>query len=110
MAWGTKSRQERGYGAGWDKKRKRILARDGGLCQCKQCKASGIPLIANEVDHVMSKAKAKAAGWNDERIEADANLQSLNSDCHKRKTQEERGKNYRPKVAIGLDGFPVGAP
>jgi 5-methylcytosine-specific restriction protein A len=107
MTWGTKSRQERGYGAGWDKKRKRILSRDGGLCQCKQCRDSGIPLIANEADHVVPKAKARAAGWSDGRIEADDNLQSLNGDCHKRKTQEEQDKGYRPKVAIGFDGFPI---
>lgn len=101
MAWGTKSRQERGYGAAWDKKRKRILARDGGLCQCQQCKDSGIPLIANDVDHIVSKAKAKKMGWSDERTEADLNLQSLHPDCHKRKTQEEQGKGYRSPPSRG---------
>ncbi len=107
MAWSKESRQARGYDARWTRTRLRILARDGGLCQCKECQASGVPEIASEVDHVVSKANAKKVGWNAERIEADDNLQSLHPDHHKRKTQEEQGKTYRPKVAIGLDGFPL---
>lgn len=107
MAWGTASRQSRGYGPAWDRKRKTILARDGGLCRCQQCRDSGAPLIASEVDHIISKAKAKSMGWSDARIEADSNLQSMHPDCHKRKTQEERGKRFTPKQRIGEDGFPV---
>jgi 5-methylcytosine-specific restriction protein A len=107
MAWGKESRQARGYGAKWDRKRKRILERDCGLCQCRHCKASGAINIATEVDHIVSKAKARAMRWTDEQIEADSNLQSINHDCHLRKTEEEQGKTKRPKVTIGLDGWPV---
>lgn len=107
MAWSKLSRHERGYGKEWDKKRLRILVRDAGQCQCAECKKKVVPLTANEVDHIVSKAKAKQMGWTDEQIEADSNLQSLNPDCHKRKTAEEQGKSLRPKVRIGTDGFPI---
>lgn len=109
MVWGTTSRQSRGYGPKWTRTRLRILARDGGLCQCKECQASGVPEIASEVDHIVSKANAKKMGWSEQRIEADDNLQSLHPDCHKRKTVEETGKGFRPKRLIGEDGFPVEA-
>lgn len=55
----------------------------------------------------MSKANARKMGWSEARIEADDNLQSLHPDCHKRKTQEEQGKTFRPKQRIGEDGFPI---
>jgi 5-methylcytosine-specific restriction protein A len=107
MPWPTTSRQSRGYGHEWERTRKRILKRDNHLCQCEHCKADSLTRLATEVDHITSKAKAQAMGWSKERIEADDNLQSINSDCHKRKTQEEQGKTLKPKVRIGLDGWPV---
>jgi 5-methylcytosine-specific restriction protein A len=107
MAWSNESRHKRGYGSAWDKTRKRILARDCSLCQCPHCKASGAIRIATEVDHIISKAKAKEMKWTDERIDADSNLQAINSDCHKRKTQEEQGRKLRPKARISADGWPV---
>ena len=55
--------------------------------------------LATEVDHVMPKSK----GGTD----ADSNLQSINRDCHKRKTIEEQGGIVRPVVRIGLDGYPI---
>jgi 5-methylcytosine-specific restriction protein A len=105
MAWSKLSRQERGYGAEWTKTRLRILRRDNGLCQCRHCKEEDRVTVAHEVDHVVSKAKAAKLGWAEDRIEADANLQAINRDCHKRKTMEDEG--CTEKVRIGLDGFPV---
>lgn len=105
MAWSKLSRQERGYGAEWTKTRLRILKRDCGLCQCRHCKAENRVTPAHEVDHVVSKAKAAKLGWSKARIEADDNLQSINKDCHIRKTMEDEGRTI--KVRIGLDGFPV---
>lgn len=105
MAWSKESRHKRGYGAAWDKKRKRILERDGGLCRCQHCKAAGRILIASEVDHVISKARARKMGWTEERIDDESNLAAINSDCHKRKTAEEEGKTPRP--TIGADGWPT---
>lgn len=107
MAWSKLSRQARGYGAAWDRVRKIVLARDCGLCQCSHCKAAGAIKIATEVDHVVSKAKAAGMKWSAERVDHPSNLQAINSDCHKRKTEEEQGKRLRPKVKIGLDGFPI---
>lgn len=107
MTWGSLSRHERGYGKEWDRLRKRILERDCGLCQCKHCTAAGRVTLASEVDHIVSKAKAKALKWTDAQIDDESNLQAINSECHKRKTKEEQGKTARPRVMIGLDGFPI---
>jgi 5-methylcytosine-specific restriction protein A len=109
MAWSKESRHKRGYGAAWDKKRKRILERDAGLCQCRHCKAACRILIATEVDHVISKAKAREMGWSEEQIDDENNLTAINSDCHKRKTQEEQGRAYRPRRGVGPDGWPIQA-
>lgn len=81
------SRHERGYGTEWDKKRKRILRRDKGLCQ--PCLEQGRPRPARQVDHIVNKAEARARGWTEEQIEADENLQSICDACHKAKTAEE---------------------
>ncbi|GAA0493659.1 HNH endonuclease [Pigmentiphaga daeguensis] len=75
------NRHQRGYGTDWDRTRKRILARDGYLCQCEECQAEGRPLLATEVDHRIPKARG---GTDDE-----SNLRAINRDCHKRKTQRE---------------------
>ena len=93
--WGTKTRQERGYGAAWDKVRQLALARDCGLCQL--CQAKGRPMIATEVDHIVSKARGGSDALD--------NLQAICKPCHTQKTAEEVGKKRRPQ--IGADGWPV---
>jgi 5-methylcytosine-specific restriction protein A len=107
MAWSTESRHKRGYGTSWDKLRKQILERDFYLCQCNDCKG-GLKRAtpASEVDHIISKAKAKLLGWTKEQIDSPNNLQAINTDCHKAKTLIEQGKTYKAKVTIGLDGWP----
>ena len=107
MAWPKLSRQARGYGAAWERVRKMVLARDCGMCQCKHCKASGYPLIANEVDHIVPKVKAQQLGWTQARMDDPSNLQSINSECHKRKTKEDEGRSFQPARSIGVDGFPI---
>lgn len=89
---GDKSSTQRGYGYDWQQRRERILQRDCGLCQIKGPACS---FVAGEVDHVVSKAAARADGWTNERIEADSNLQAACSACHKAKTQAERGGGSR---------------
>lgn len=76
------NRHERGYGADWDRLRLFILRRDGGICRCADCARTGRVLVAHEVDHIVSKAR----GGTDDP----SNLQAINRDCHKRKTQLER--------------------
>jgi 5-methylcytosine-specific restriction protein A len=80
-----KSRHKRGYGSSWNKIRKRILSRDGYLCQT--CKRQGIVTYAKIVDHIINKA---SGGTN-----ADDNLEVICDNCHKEKTQREaqKGKN-----------------
>lgn len=100
MTWSKESRQSRGYGAEWDRLRKRILERDKYLCQCDKCKGGELRVTpANEVDHI----KPKAQGGTDDPI----NLRSLHHDCHVRITAEQRGYKDKPKVRIGVDGWPV---
>lgn len=105
MPWSTESRQSRGYGAEWVKIRKQVLERDGHLCQ--PCLKQNRPTVAREVDHITSKAKAAKLGWTQEQVDNMQNLQAICHSCHLRKTTEETGRTYRPKVQIGLDGWPV---
>lgn len=107
MAWSKESRQSRGYGAAWDRVRLVILRRDADQCQCKYCKAALVPEFANEVDHIVPKAKAKAMGWTQAQMDAESNLQAINRECHKRKSKEDEGKTLRPRKVIGPDGWAV---
>lgn len=104
MAWSKESRQSRGYGADWEKVRKVVIARAKGLCE--KCTAEGRLAVGRDVDHKTPKAKAKRMGWSDARIDDPGNLWFLCRLCHERKTTEETGRTFRPKVAIGEDGWP----
>ncbi|RLK45958.1 HNH endonuclease [Cupriavidus plantarum] len=86
------SRHERGYDAEWERTRKRILARAKGLCECADCKALDRIRVAREVDHIVSKAN----GGSDD----DDNLQAINVDCHKAKTQRERAVAQREAAPV----------
>lgn len=81
------------------------MERDKGLCQPSLKK--GLIVRATEVDHIVSKAKAKRMGWSDARIDHPDNLQAISKDEHLKKTREEVGATYKPKVQIGPDGWPV---
>ncbi len=97
MAWSSKTRQERGYGASWGRARRAALARDKHLCQ--PCFATGRVTVATQVDHILPKAK----GGTDEL----SNLQSICVPCHKSKTIKDAGGVAKPKPVYGLDGWPV---
>ncbi len=82
--WQDKRRgttKERGYAGDWKRRRLRILKRDNYVCQCDRCKAQGIVRPAHEVDHIVNLAQ----GGSD----ADRNLQAINTECHRLKTQRE---------------------
>lgn len=107
MAWSKESRQSRGYDSAWEKKRLVIIERDMGMCQ--ECKRIGIIKAGQDVDHIVSKAKAAQMGWTQEQVDDPKNLELLcHTPCHEAKTARENGRTYRPKVQIGLDGWPVG--
>jgi 5-methylcytosine-specific restriction enzyme A len=80
------SRQDRGYGREWQVTRKRILARDKGLCQ--PCLQAGRYRPAREVDHIVPKFEH---GTDD-----DSNLQSICKPCHDAKTQAEALRARHP--------------
>lgn len=79
---GGRTREQRGYGRDWDKKRRNILKRDNHLCQC--CRRHGMAIPASDVDHIKPK---KHGGTDDE-----SNLEALCTTCHRRKTAQEQRK------------------
>lgn len=85
---GDQSSAARGYGWHWQQLRSRILSRDGGLCQIK---GPACTYVAREVDHIISKDKARSQGWTDGQMDDESNLQSACVACHKAKTQAEKG-------------------
>jgi hypothetical protein len=57
MAWGTKSRHERGYGAAWAKLRPQIMERDCSLCQCDG------PGMEQRYSSRVSSCRTATPGW-----------------------------------------------
>lgn len=105
MAWGTLSRQARGYGADWEQARKVAIERDGKLCQ--PCKKIGRVTIFYAVDHIKPKAQCKALGWSKARMDHPSNLQCICQPCHNQKSKEEVGATYKKPVKYGADGWPI---
>lgn len=68
---------------------------------CVACLAMTPPRVsvAVELDHVVPLH----LGGKD----VPDNRQGLCVDCHTEKSKTERGHTYKPKVQIGLDGYPV---
>ncbi|MBX3634018.1 MAG: HNH endonuclease [Rubrivivax sp.] len=87
------SRHERGYGSAWDRKRKRILARDHGICQIGR--RQGLIHPGTEVDHIVPRAQ----GGTDD----DGNLQTACTACHRAKTQAETGGAEKSTGVAGQD-------
>ncbi|WP_150681124.1 HNH endonuclease [Pandoraea pneumonica] len=91
------TRQQRGYGAGWEAKRQRVFARDKWLCQ--ECLRAGVIKPVGDTpysawcDHIV----AKAEGGTDD----DTNLQTLCRSCHAAKTDAEKQRG-RSRAAQGL--------
>lgn len=81
------NRHERGYGWAWEQTRERIMLRDHGLCQ--PCSRNQRVTQGSAVDHIVSKAEARALGWTEAQIEADGNLQVICDPCHRTKTSTE---------------------
>jgi hypothetical protein len=89
----------------WMKTRERIFARDKGLRQCEECRASGNPKPAGEVDHIVALSQGGA--------DDDSNLQAINVGCHERKTRLERerldaGRFSTPEAADTPLDFLIG--
>lgn len=80
------NRHQRGYGTYWEKLRIAILRRDNYSCRCPECAQAPMARVADEVDHIVPKAR----GGSDDP----SNLQAINRDCHQRKTSRE-GKRRR---------------
>ncbi len=102
-AWthrGRQSRQARGYGSSWDRLRLVILKRDNWLCWCDQCLGGELRVrSANEVDHI----KPRAQGGTDDP----SNLRAINSECHRRISLEQQGKQPRPRHRYDAKGYRI---
>lgn len=86
---------ERLRGRALQRQRERVWLRDKGLCA--RCGGMTVFPSGFELDHRVALANE---GTND-----DDNMQLLHFECHEAKTAEDLG--YTPRVAIGVDGFPV---
>lgn len=78
------SAHARGYTSKWDKARKVFLA-EHPTCECAECKASGNPLAANVVDHIIPHRGDMKLFWDRN------NWQAMNKRCHDKKTARENG-------------------
>lgn len=87
------NRHQRGYGWEWEQTRKRILERDNGLCVPHSKR--GLVVVATQVDHIVSRAEARALGWSSALTEEDSNLQSICDACHREKTSRESSRGGR---------------
>lgn len=87
---------------GWEALRLQALQRDRYLCQLCLPKRF---TAATVVDHIVPRSK----GGSNEM----SNLMSLCTDCHDPKSKREANPNYKLRVEIGVDGWPlpgVGSP
>lgn len=106
MPWGLKSRHERSYGKEWERLRKLVIERDKGLCQA--CLKENRITPGKDVDHIVSRAKARQLGWSKESTESLSNAQYLCRSHHLAKTEQEQGKTkHAAKPRIGADGWPI---
>lgn len=62
--------------------------------------------IATEVHHITSKAEAKRKGWTRAQMDDPSNLASMSHACHEREDAANQGRTLKPRVSIGLDGYP----
>ena len=91
----SRTRHMRLQGRHLQKRNTRIKLRDGYTCQ-----ACGRVTEDGEVDHVVPLSKGGSDG--------DDNCRWTCIPCHAEKSARESGG--KPKVAIGIDGWPVSAP
>jgi 5-methylcytosine-specific restriction protein A len=71
---------------------------------CVVCKAAGRVSVATELDHVV--ALTNGGDDFDRRYQVQPNGSGLCVDCHARKTAQDLNRTHRPRVSIGLDGWP----
>ena len=67
---------------------------------CRQCSIKGRTTLATQVDHIIALVNGGSDGDN--------NKQPLCIDCHKAKTAADMG--HKPRVTVGLDGWPITRP
>jgi 5-methylcytosine-specific restriction protein A len=91
------TRQERGYGAAWDRLRKAFIKAEP---LCRSCAAKGRTHPADEVDHIIPKANGGTDEWD--------NLQPLCRECHAEKSSAEGHAGKSPEAKRNAYGIPQG--
>jgi 5-methylcytosine-specific restriction protein A len=89
---------QRGYDARWRAYARALLLRRP-WCECDRCAASGDPLPARHVDHVVA-----VAGPDDPLFWAASNHRPMAHACHSRKTVRQDGGCGNPKRPSPPDG------
>lgn len=95
------TRQERGYGAAWQRLRDVVMRRDCYLCQ--PCQRQGKLTLAKEVDHILPKHKGGTDALD--------NLSAICKACHAEKTAREaaeaQGRTLKKRLKFDSQGFPI---
>lgn len=78
------SSYRRGYTSRWAKARRAFLM-EHPVCECPECQASGQPLPADVVDHIIPHRGDPVLFWDRN------NWQAMNHVCHNKKTAREDG-------------------
>lgn len=87
---------------GWEPIRLAVLERDHYLCQ--PCLRAGRFTPANQVDHKVPRSQGGLTVMK--------NMEGICSGegtpmCHEEKSKREANPNYKERVQIGVDGWPV---
>ena len=107
MTWRNGNASDRGYGARWARLREEVLRRDRHVCCCADCRAADRVRPATEVDHVIGKAEWLRRHGSLAGVDDLSNLQSINSECHRAKTDREAGRRTKTRFDP-VTGCPIG--
>ncbi len=81
---GRPSAAKRGYGRSWQRASKAFLM-EHPLCECQECKASGVIVAAEVVHHIVAHKGNQTLFWDE------SNWAALSKRCHDRLTAKEEG-------------------
>ena len=108
IAWHKTSASDRGYGAKWQKIRKRILKRDKYLCQSclRACRITN--LVTGDIKHPRNATVDHITPKHKGGTDHPTNLEALCAACHKVKTTAEaHGEEHVERAYCDAQGHPT---